>query len=271
MAQLKDGTSWERYGATGAPVVVLIHGLGLNRDVWQWMLPELVTQYSVISYDLYGHGKSGAPEGTPSLSMFSGQLASLLDAAGVTKAALIGFSLGGMICRRFAQDHPDRVSALVILNSAHQRTAEAQAAILKRVEQAGTDGPAATVDAAMERWFTDAFRDANPETIELVREWVLANDKAIYPTIYRVLAAGVDEITAPSPRIGSPTLVLTGDEDFGNGPEMTKAIAAEIEGAEALILPGLRHMALAEDPSAVNVPVKAFLDRVLLGERKSAC
>lgn len=53
---------------------------------------------------------------------------------------------------------------------------------------------------------------------------------------------------------------MTGDQDYGNGPEMTHAIAAEIPGAQTLILPGLRHMALMEDPAALNIPLRAFLD-----------
>lgn len=263
MTSFTDGTSWARHGKSGAPCVVLIHGLGLNKAVWEWMIPALADSYDVITYDLYGHGESAAPPETPSLSMFSAQLAGLLDAAGADQAAIVGFSLGGMICRRFAQDHPDRTRALVILNSPHQRTPDAQQAILKRVDQAHQDGPAATVEAALERWFTAPFRDANPDKMDIVRSWVLANKKAIYPTVYRVLAEGIDEITQPDPALSVPALALTADEDFGNGPEMTKAIAAEIPDSKAIILPGLRHMALMEDPAAVNVPVRAFLDRNL--------
>lgn len=269
MTKLHDGTYWVRQGRTGAPAVVLIHGLGLNHQVWQWMRPELEDTYDVISYDLYGHGESKPPPDTPSLSLFSRQLADILDAADISKAAIIGFSLGGMICRRFAQDYPSRASALVILNSPHQRTADAQAAILKRVDQAATNGPSSTVDAALERWFTTPFRTSNPELMSLVRTWVLANDKLIYPTIYRVLANGVDEIVAPAPRLNLPALAMTADEDFGNGPEMTEAIAKEIDGGKALILEGLRHMALAENPPAVNMPVREFLDRVLAHEKET--
>ncbi len=99
--------------------------------------------------------------------------------------------------------------------------------------------------------------------MDLVRSWVMANRIEIYHTIYQVLADGVAEIVAPDPPITLPALVITGDEDYGNGPEMTHAIAAEIPEAQALILPGLRHMALAEDPDAVNRPVRAFLDKNL--------
>ena len=76
-------------------------------------------------------------------------------------------------------------------------------------------------------------------------------------------ADGVEEIVAPRPPISCPTLVLTADEDFGNGPEMSAAIAAEIKGARLIILQGLRHMALVENPDAVNRPVMEFLTEVL--------
>ena len=80
-----------------------------------------------------------------------------------------------------------------------------------------------------------------------------------------VLADGVAEIVAPNPALNCPTLVMTGDEDYGNGPEMSRAIAAEIPDAELHILQGLRHMALAEDPQAVNGPLTTFLKRVCTG------
>lgn len=257
-----DGTAFVRSGPdTGIPVV-LIHGLGLNRHVWQWMIPALADRYQMLAYDLYGHGDSANPPSKPSLKLFSQQLAGLMDHCGMAEAVIVGFSLGGMICRRFAQDHPKRTLALGILNSPHKRTPQAQAAIVRRVEQAAQDGPAATVEAALERWFTDAYRAANPQMMDLVRSWVLANDPAIYPLNYKVLADGIDEITSSANRLQIPALVLTGDEDFGNGPDMTHAIADGIAGGEALILPGLRHMALAEAPEAVNTPLRAFLDRV---------
>jgi pimeloyl-ACP methyl ester carboxylesterase len=260
-----DGTVYDLGGPDGAPVVVLIHGLGLNRACWQWLVPELSARYRVLTYDLLGHGQSAPPPPDPTLRTLSGQLVALLDHLGIGRAAIAGFSLGGMIARRFAQDHPARVSALAILHSPHRRTAEAQAAIVARVEQAGAEGPSATVEAALVRWFSDGYRATHPYMMALVRGWVLANDPAIYPSLYRILAEGIDEIVAPVPPISAPTLVITGDEDYGNGPEMTRAIAAEIAGAEVRILKGLRHMALAEAPEAVNGPLVAFLDRHLGG------
>ena len=255
-----DGTNFTFSGPNMAPVVVLIHGLGLNKDCWQWMIPDLKDSYRVLSYDLYGHGGSSDPATEPNLSLFSKQLKDLLDFCEIQNAVIIGFSLGGMVARRFSQDAPEKLQGMVILHSPHKRSKAAQAAILKRVDQARTMGPQSTVEAALERWFTDTFRKANPNLMNKIRQWVMGNRNEVYHTIYKVLATGIDEIVKPSPALICPSLIITGDQDFGNGPEMAFAISAEIPGAKTLVLPGLRHMALAESPKLENKPIRDFLD-----------
>ena len=255
-----DGTTYELTGPKSAPVVILIHGLGLNKDCWQWLTPDLVNSYRILSYDLYGHGGSVDPTKQPSLSLFSKQLSSLLDHCDISQGVIVGFSLGGMIARRFAQDAPKRSLAMIILHSPHTRSEAAQASILARVDQARIMGPQSTVEAALERWFTSGFMEANPNLMDKVRQWVIANSREVYHTIYSVLATGIDEIVKPNPALTLPSLVLTGEEDFGNGPEMADAIAVDIEGARVLVFPGLRHMALVEAPTVVNKPILEFLD-----------
>lgn len=263
MMRAPDGTAYDVYGPADAPLVVLIHGLGLTRAVWDLTIRDLAGNFRVLAYDILGHGQTPPPSGTPSLTLLARQLADLLDHSGAKAASLIGFSLGGMIARRFAQDFPDRTQGLVIMHSPHRRTPEAQAAILARVAQASGAGPASTVEAALARWFTDDFRLANPSVMNLVRGWVLANDPKTYPSFYSILANGIDEIVAPQPPICCPTLLMTADQDYGNGPEMSIAIAAEIAGAETIILPGLRHMALMEDPARTNAALARFLQKAV--------
>lgn len=253
-----NGSCYEWHGQ--GPVVALVHGLGLNRHMWRWQLPALTPRYRVLTYDLYGHGESAKPPVRPSLTMFSDQLEGLLQACNEQRCAVVGFSLGGMIARKFALDHPSRASALAILNSAHDRTSAERAAILKRVEQARQSGPDATVEAALERWFTAEFRTQNPARMDLIRKWITGNDPAVYPEIYRVLAEGDAEIAEPIAKIRCPTLVMTGEDDLGNSPRMAEAMADAIPGARAIVLPGLRHMGLAEDPTAFNDLLVSFLD-----------
>ena len=74
-----------------------------------------------------------------------------------------------------------------------------------------------------------------------------------------MLAEADAELVQGMERIACPTLVMTGEDDPGNTPAMARAMAGLIPGARLVILPGLRHMALAEAPAAVNIPLCAFL------------
>ena len=258
MSRAADGTEYDLTGPKGAPVVALIHGLGLHRGMWAPYEERLSRRYRVLSYDFYGHGESGKPPATPSLTVYSAQLRMLMDEVGVQSAHIIGFSLGGMINRRFAMDHPDRAQSLVILASPHERGPEAQALVEERAKNSA-DGPGATLDAAIERWFTPEFRAARPDYIDWTRKGVLANDHQTYADCRWVLANGVVELIRSDPPITNPTLVMTAEHDSGSTPAMSHAIASEIAGAEAIIVPGLQHMGLVENVDAFAKPIEAFL------------
>lgn len=73
-------------------------------------------------------------------------------------------------------------------------------------------------------------------------------------------------LSLPSRPCGCPPWSITGDEDFGNGPKMAAAIANEIAGTQLLVLKGLRHMALAEDPASIYQPLRAFSWQVFNGD-----
>ncbi|MEL7465482.1 MAG: alpha/beta fold hydrolase [Pseudomonadota bacterium] len=317
-----DGTTYELNGPEDGARVVLIHGLGLLRRMWDPHVERFVAPrrepvpcdqhgtrppapmggriatdqaaaasdvggainlvepagrsgppraaahlsderrgsgYRVLSYDLYGHGESGPPPETPSLTVYSEQLRGLMDHVGWDAAHIVGFSLGGMINRRFAIDHPERAFSLAILASPHERGEAAQELVEQRARDSA-QGPAATLDAAIERWFAPGFRAANPDYINQVREWVLANDPANYAACRWVLANGVRELIRPEPPITHPTLVMTAEHDSGSTPAMTRAIASEIAGAKTIIVPDLQHMGLVEDVAAFTDPIIDFLE-----------
>lgn len=263
MQTARNGTAWSIQGEEDRPVVVLIHGLGLNHRTWQWHVPALATRFRVLNYDLYGHGASAAPPRRPDLTLFAEQLRGLMDELDIPQAALVGFSLGGMINRRFALDSPQRVSALGILNSPHERGAEAQRLVERRAMDSDAGGPAANLDQTIDRWFTRGFQRDHPGTIAEIRRWVLANDADHYAACRRVLAFGVTELIRPETAIRCPTLVITAENDSGSTPAMSHAIAAEIPAAQTLVIPLLQHMALVENPAAFTGPLIRFLDDAL--------
>lgn len=237
----------------------MVHGLGLNRHMWQWQLEALTPRFSVVCYDLLGHGDSEKPPGPYGMRQMVNQVADLMAELRIQSATIVGFSLGGLIARAFALAHPRSTTALVILNSAHARTVEQRDGIMQRVRQAEVAGPQSTVGDALDRWFTEDFATSNPQVMEQVRRWVTANDRKVYPALYRLLAEGDIGLETAIRDINCPVLVITGEDDLGNSPQMARQMSALMPRARCEILPGLRHMALVEDPQTVNSLLLPFL------------
>ena len=264
MAISRAGTAYDLTGPEGAPVVALIHGVGLTRgSTWAGIAPVLSRRFRVLEYDLLGHGQTALPEGPVDLTALCAQLIALMDELAIDQAALVGFSLGGMINRRVAMDQPDRVSALAILNSPHERGEEQQKLVEERARDTSAGGPGATIDTTLERWFTAEFRSNHKDVVEEVRAVVLANDHGNYAAHRQVLAEGVKELIRPATPIPHPTLVMTCEFDSGSTPAMSWSIAREMHEADVVIVPELQHLGLIEQPDLFSGPVQDFLSRVL--------
>lgn len=254
-----------RFGDTMAevsgdgPAVVLVHGMGLNMHMWRGQLAPLEHWFTVVRYDLLGHGTSTARPGPYALADFVDQLARLLDELEIERCHLLGFSLGGLIAQAFAIHHAGRVDRLAILNAGYDRSDGERAGMIERLRIALADGYGGTVETALARWFTPEFFLRRPEVIEQVRRWMHANDAAVYPEIYRVLAYGDRELAAAVTTLRCPTLVLSCEGDTGSPPAMARRMAAAIPGARLAIVPKLKHLGLMEDPSAINDIVLPFL------------
>lgn len=259
MQKTAQGTAYQLYGNPSSPAIVFIHGLGLTRQTWEDFVPAFQDDYFVILYDLCGHGESALPAETPSLRILSDQLAELLAFLEVETAHLVGFSLGGMINRRFAMDRPHQVASLSILNSPHERDETQQQLVEQRAKDTSDGGAAATIETTLERWFTKAFREQSPVKTDWVRQTVLANHPANYANHRFVLANGVLELIRPVPAIRAPSLVMTCENDTGSNVDMSQAIASEIEGSQLIIVPGLQHLGLIERPDLFIAPLQKFL------------
>jgi len=257
--QAFNGTAFRLTGPVDAPVVVFIHGLGLCRDVFADMLPAFA-RFRVLSYDLYGHGASEPHPSTASLTVYADQLAALMDHLGIAQGHIVGFSIGGMINRRFALNHSDKTASLVILNSPHDRGSEAQAMVEARAKSARNQGVYSTFEAALERWFTAGYL-ASGTGVEKVRAWRNNVDAESYAQAAWVLANGVVELTGRDKEINVPTLVITCENDSGSTAAMSHDIAAEIASAETIIIPKLQHLGLMEDPDVYTKPILDFLER----------
>jgi len=237
--------------------VTLLHGVGSHLQAWDSVVAALRDEFTLLRYDLRGHGKSGKPPGPYALDDYVADLAALLDAQSVDRTTLVGFSFGAMIAPAFTVRHPKRVHALGIVSAVAGRTPEQRAVMVKRADELAQGGATMTVSAAIERWFTPEFRARNPEIIERQIQRVLGNDSVGYAAAYRVFAESdvIDDLH----KISCPTLVMTGEHDSGSTPEMARAIHKRIAGSHLVILPRYRHSLLIEATAEVVSQLRAFL------------
>ena len=255
-AERVGGSVYETRGE--GPPVVLIHGLGLNRHMWDWFVDAFSANHQVVTFDLLGHGDSDKPVGPYRMAQFTDQIAELCTHLKLGPVALAGFSLGGIINRAMALAHPDMVRAIAVVNSYHDRTDAQREAVMKRVDQAREHGPTATVEAALERWFTPEFGSAHPEVLDQVRQWVTANDAQVYPHLYHLMAACDADYVTSVADIRCPALIIASADDPGNTPAMAEAMGAVIPNARVEVLPGLRHMGLSERPEDYYALIEPF-------------
>ncbi|HEY4298011.1 MAG TPA: alpha/beta fold hydrolase [Paraburkholderia sp.] len=242
----------------GGPWLTFIHQLGGDLSVWDQLAGYFRDDYTVLRYDVRGHGKTAVSREAFGVSDLSGDLASLLDALGAPTTHLVGMSMGGMIAQQFALDHPTRIDSLTIADSSSSTPPERRAALDQNAHSARSDGMAALVPTILNRWLTADFQAAHPEAVEPIRE-VLANT---LPEGYAMACAALREFDVRS-KLGSmrcPVLTVAGRHDSGTPPAGTQAIADAIEGAQFELLDAA-HLAPIEQAHRFAALLETFLER----------
>jgi pimeloyl-ACP methyl ester carboxylesterase len=106
-----------RDAGKGTETVLLIHGMAGSSETWRAVIPQLSKKYRVVAPDLLGHGQSAKPRGDYSLGAFAVWLRDLLDELGISRATIVGQSLGGGVAMQFVYQHPDYCQRLVLISS----------------------------------------------------------------------------------------------------------------------------------------------------------
>jgi len=259
-----QGTAYSLEGS--GENIVLIHGVGLNQDMWGGQSVTLSANYQVICYDMLGHGQSKQPSDTACLKDYALQLKELLDQLNIEKTSIVGFSMGGLVARAFALHFPQYLESLVILNSVFNRTEEQRTGIQARTKEVAIKGPSANVDAAIKRWFSEEYAASSSAQINEVRNTVLNNDHLGYLTTYRLFASEDNYLADQISNIKVPTLVMTGELDPGSTPQMAHDMGNLIKHAQIVVLADQRHMMPMESPKLVNEKLMKFFDFVYLAQ-----
>lgn len=249
MARLeRDGVGlyYEVHGS--GPVILLSHGYSATSQMWQGQVETLSKDHTLVTWDMRGHGQSDYPEDQ---ALYSEEhtvadMAAILDAVGATSAIVGGLSLGGYMSLAFNATHPERVRALLIIDT----------------------GPGYKNDAARDGWNQTALKTAE----RWERDGLSRQEKAsaeVSTSRHRdatgLARAGRGMLTQKNarvinslPDIRVPSLVIVGADD---GPYLNAAdyMAAKIPGARKVVIEAAGHSSNIDQPAAFNAAVTDFL------------
>lgn len=247
----------ERHGSADGSPLLLLHGVGLDHQMWERCLPAL-GEHRVLLPDLRGHGQS--PPAPPEVSLFdlADDVAGHLD--GPTH--VVGFSLGALVAQRLAATDPTHVRSLTLVSSVADRSSAERAAVQQRLQRAASDFPA-SVAAAVERWFSPTWQRQEPDLVQQIRDRLASTEVGSYLHCYRVFAEADLAVAPLLPSITAPTLVMTGEHDSGSTPAMAERLAAAIPSTRSVVIvAGARHLLPLESPDEVTQPLLALISEV---------
>jgi pimeloyl-ACP methyl ester carboxylesterase len=231
------------------PTVLLTNGYSATAEMWKPNIAALSQHYRLILWDMRGHGQSDSPDDPAAYSEEAtvADMAALLDAHGVEQTVIGGLSLGGYMSLAFHLVHPERVKALMLLDTGPgYKRDEPRAGWNKRAEATAREYETKGLAALGRSAEVLASNHRSAQGLAHAARGMLAQRDA------RVINS-LDSIKVP-------TLVLVGakDEPF---LAATDYMASKIPGATKVVIPDAGHAANIDQPEAFNQAVLAFLEQ----------
>jgi 3-oxoadipate enol-lactonase len=242
---------YETHGDPANPAVVLAHGRGGNAASWFQQVPAFVAAgYYVIVFDHRCFGRSYCPPEHFDRGEFANDLAAVLDAAGVAKAAIVCQSMGGWTGLRLSVEQPERVSVLVLSNTTAGVSTPAADAAVTAARQAFADHGIAASAVAQD------FPKREPSLAYLYAQ-IGGLNVQLRDDLHSTSSAAT--AVAELAGLSLPVLMITADNDTIFPPAAIKDIAGNISCAAFEQLPIAGHSPYFETPAAFNKAVLAFL------------
>ena len=236
--------------------VLLLHPVGIDLTFLEPLAALLATRYRVMRMDLRGHGASALEPLAASLADFAGDVHETLVHTGFAPCTVVGFSFGGMVAQTLALSCPDDVAALVPCAGPCTQSPAGRLIAVARGTDALAGGMGVVLEAAMDRWFTPAFRASGGA--DAAHAYLLARDVRGWACGWQAIAA-IDTLPL-LPTLTMPTLCIAGELDKSSPPATVRVIADAIPGAQFKVIAGAPHMLFIEQPQAVAEMISTFLD-----------
>ena len=243
--------AYERVGE--GPLLVLVHGAGVDGRMWQPQLAALADEFTVVAWDEPGAGRSGDVPVGFGLADYAHCLAAIIDALALGPAHVAGLSWGGTVVQELYRHHPERVATLILAGGYAGWKGSLPAEEVKaRVEGVRT------MLAAGGRYDPPGLLGGEPRAgvAELLEEMTAAARPASLSAQLSVMAETDQRDLLP--RIAVPTLLIWGDSDTRSPLGVARQFQDAIPHAELVVIPGAGHVSNLEQPGAFNEAVRAF-------------
>lgn len=245
----------------GLPLL-LLHAFPLDHSMWREQA-ALAEHVRLIVPDQRGFGASPGP-GPDSIAQLAADAVALLDALHVSRAVVCGVSMGGYVAQHVAAGHPDRVAALVLVDTRLEADGpEGRAARADLAAKVGRLGQAIVADAMVPRLLAASAGAAPGRAAQeaALRDTIRAQPVA---TIQAALAALADrpDMREPLRQVRVPALLVVGAEDGITPPECLEAAERILPAARLLVVPGAGHLVPLEAPAVFNAALLEFLREV---------
>jgi 3-oxoadipate enol-lactonase len=249
------------FDSTGGELnpLVLIHGFPLDRRVWTQQSCGLADAASVITPDLPGFGESAPRPGAATMDGYADAVRDVMDYVGAGASVIGGVSMGGYVALAFARRYPQRVRALVLVDT--RAGADSDDAKKGRDETAAlvrAQGSAALADKMLVKLLTEETFRENASLKDDLRAMLASQPPE---GVVAALAAMRDrpDSTPMLGKIAVPTLVVCGENDAVIPPDESKSLASAIPGAKAAWIAGAGHLPNYERPNEFNEVLRSFL------------
>ena len=261
VAEIGDLSLYYEIIGQGEPLV-MIRGVGSNVDHWYDQVPALSQKFRLLVFDNRGIARSSDPGGPFSIGDMAADTIALMDAVGIKKAHVLGYSMGGMVAQEMALNHPQKIAGLILVATdcgiSQRIKAQPEASkLFSEMIRLGTDEAKL---AAAHCLFAKQTFDDNPQVIQRY-----ADVSQRFPASQKMLArqwAAVAQHDACDrlAHIVSPTLASTGSEDVLIPPQNAALLAQKIPDAQMVSIDGGGHLFIIEQSQQFNTAVINFLE-----------
>ncbi|MFG2129302.1 alpha/beta fold hydrolase [Streptomyces sp. NPDC048751] len=242
-------------GPRDAPALLLIHGSASSTRSWGPLVPLLTGSHRVIRIDLLGHGRSAKPaDRSYAIPDQAHRAGAVLDRLGVEPAVVVGHSSGGVVATALAEQRPDLVTALALINTGPSLDAFI-------ATESAAIGPSQwpPIDEQLRRFASTGFSRAGYKIPEELLDDVRGMTHHSLTTSMRATRSYLEQRPLPDrlTGVGKPLLVIFGEDDRRWRSSSASDYRA-VPGARVELLPGLGHSPLLEDPPRTATSLLAF-------------